>query len=123
MTTPAPRFRGKTVLVTGGGTGIGRAIAEAFAREAATVVVSGRRPAPLAATVERIRARGGDAVPADLTRSDQVATLLRTVVDRHGRLDIAVNNAGISAPGRVGELTEAAWTTSWRSISPVSGSR
>ena len=106
------RFTGKVVLVTGGGSGIGRATALAFAREGATVVVAGRRPEPLAGTVALVAAAGGraSAVTADVTREADAARMARTVVERHGRLDVAFNNAGIFAAGPVTELDEAAWS-------------
>ncbi|MEW1638439.1 SDR family oxidoreductase [Streptomyces sp. NPDC093801] len=91
------RFTGKTVLVTGAGSGIGRAIALAFAAEGARVVAAGRTAAPLEETVALIAAAGGTAaaVPADVTDSGRLAGLVRETVDRFGGLDVAVNNAGI----------------------------
>lgn len=90
------RLKDKIALVTGGGTGIGRAIALRFGLEGATVVVNGRREAPLWAVADAIRATGGraDAVSADVTRAAEVARLVRAVVEAHGRLDILVNSAG-----------------------------
>jgi len=106
MTTCAQTFDGQTVLVTGGGTGIGQAVALAFARRGATVVVTGRRAGPLTETVGQIEALGGkaSAITANVTRSDQVAALLDAVADRHGHLGIAVNNAGMAVPGLVADL-------------------
>jgi NAD(P)-dependent dehydrogenase (short-subunit alcohol dehydrogenase family) len=91
------RLEDKVTLVTGAGTGIGRAIARRFALEGATVVVAGRRAAPLGATVEAIAAEGGraHAVTADVTRPDDAARLVRAAVDQAGPLDVLVNNAGV----------------------------
>ncbi|MFH0516167.1 SDR family NAD(P)-dependent oxidoreductase [Streptomyces sp. M41] len=96
------RFEDKVVLITGGGTGIGRSIALAFARQGATVVVSGRRVEELKATVAAIEAEGGtaDACPADVTDDTQVGELVGTVVARYGALHIACNNAGVPGSGR-----------------------
>lgn len=111
--TPQPTdFADTVVLVTGGGTGIGQATARAFARAGATVVVAGRSPDPLAETVKLVDAEGGraDAVTADVTRADEVARLVGETVDRHGGLDVAVNNAGILGPaGPLVDLGEDAW--------------
>ena len=100
------RFTGKVVLVTGGGSGIGRATAKAFAAEGATVVVAGRDEQRLASAVREI---GGDAsaVTVDVTDSGDVARMVETVVARHGGLHVAFNNAGIlGEPGPVADLRE-----------------
>ncbi|MFI6321838.1 SDR family NAD(P)-dependent oxidoreductase [Nonomuraea sp. NPDC050556] len=102
------RFENKVVLVTGGSSGIGRAAAQAFAKEGATVVVAGRGEEQLAETVALI---GGGAswVRADVSSDQDVARLVGTVVDRHGGLDVAFNNAGIFAGGTVDGLDPADW--------------
>lgn len=101
------RFAGKVVLVTGGSSGIGRATARAFADEGATVVIAGRDEQRLASAVKEI---GGDAsaVTVDVTDSGDVSRMVETVVARHGRLDVAFNNAGIlGSPAPVADLGEA----------------
>ncbi|MER7772854.1 glucose 1-dehydrogenase [Kitasatospora sp. NPDC096140] len=109
MTT---RFADKSVLVTGGGSGIGRAIALAFAREGARVAVAGRTAAPLTETVELIEQAGGKAVAltGDVTNGEDAARLVRETVEQFGGLDVAVNNAGvIGALGPVADIDEAEW--------------
>jgi NAD(P)-dependent dehydrogenase (short-subunit alcohol dehydrogenase family) len=98
---------GKVALVTGGGSGIGRASAEALAAAGAKVVVSGRRTGPGEETVRRIESQGGEAVfvQADVTREADVARLVEAAIERFGRLDIAFNNAGTE--GQPKPLTEA----------------
>lgn len=106
------RFTSKVVLVTGGGSGIGRAAALAFAAEGATVAVAGRSPEPLAETVKLIAAAGGEAstVVADVARESDVVDMVETVVARHGGLHVAFNNAGVFVPGGVADLSLAEWT-------------
>ena len=105
------RFTGRVALVTGGGSGIGRATALAFAREGATVVVAGRAAEPLARTVTLIEDAGGtaSAVTADVSRPEDVARIVATAVEHHGGLHIAFNNAAVLGTGPVTGIDEATW--------------
>lgn len=87
---------GTVALVTGGGTGIGRATALELARTGARVAVCGRRPELLEGTRAAVVALGGEclAVATDLREPDQVDALVAAVLERFGRLDVLVNNAG-----------------------------
>jgi len=87
-------------IVTGGGTGIGRAVALALAREGYAVVVAGRRREPLDATVEQGRASGARmlAVPTDVAEPASVRALFAAAHETFGRLDLLFNNAGLGAP-------------------------
>jgi citronellol/citronellal dehydrogenase len=87
---------GQVCVVSGAGTGLGAATAIELSRLGATVVGCGRRPEPLAATVETIRGAGGEAEaePMDIRDADAVGRLFDGVLERHGRVDVLVNNAG-----------------------------
>ena len=91
------RLAGKRALITGGGTGIGRATAELFAREGAAVMVSGRRETELAETVRRVAAGGGRAglVAGDVSSPADAERMVRETVTALGGIDLLVNNAGI----------------------------
>lgn len=94
---PVDRMRGKVCLVTGGGSGIGRAAALKMAEEgAAAVLIAGRREPEIEKTAAECLSLGsqGLAIKTDITRVDDVARLVETAVERYGRLDVAFNNAG-----------------------------
>jgi 3-oxoacyl-[acyl-carrier protein] reductase len=92
------KLAGKLALVTGGGSGIGRAIAVLFANEGADVVVAGRRREPLDETLTLLPKGGKScAITADVSQSASVRSLFEEITRRFGRLDILVNNAGSPA--------------------------
>lgn len=97
---------GRVTLVTGAGGGIGQAAALTMARERATVVIADRDPAGSVATLEMLKARGGHslAVTIDTSVASEVEALIQRTVDAYGRLDCAVNNAGIQ--GQIASTTE-----------------
>jgi NAD(P)-dependent dehydrogenase (short-subunit alcohol dehydrogenase family) len=89
-------FAGKVAVITGAGSGIGRATALAFARQGAAVVAAGRRIAEGESLAAAIAAAGGRArfVPTDVTRPDEIERLMTAAVDAFGGIDILFNNAG-----------------------------
>lgn len=108
---------GKVALVTGGGRGIGKAIAEALAEAGARVVISGRREEWLAPTLAELTGRGLScaSVVADVTQPDDAERTVRTALDAFGSLDILVNNAGQSW----GQPTEEMPLARWRQVIDV----
>ncbi len=111
MESHTAELAGRVAVITGAGRGLGRAIATALAKAGATVVLTGRRAAPLEAAVEAIRADGGraGALACDVTCEEAVRALAETVRRWHGRTDILVNNAGINVRKPVTEFTLAEW--------------
>jgi NAD(P)-dependent dehydrogenase (short-subunit alcohol dehydrogenase family) len=107
-----PRLSGKAALITGGGTGIGRACALLFAREGARVVVGARRKEPLDAVVREIEIAGGKAlaVICDVTDRVSAEAAIAETAKQFGRLDILVNNAGAVVVATVEQTSDEDWS-------------
>jgi NAD(P)-dependent dehydrogenase (short-subunit alcohol dehydrogenase family) len=108
----AGEFAGKVVVITGGSRGIGRGIAEAFAREGATLVLAASSAENLAAAADAIK-KSGAAEPltcaGDLRTLEGCQKLFKTTNDKHGRCDILINCAGATRAGNFVELDDAVW--------------
>lgn len=102
---------GTVALVTGGGTGLGRATALELARSGARVVICGRRSEPLAETGRAIASLGGEglAVPADVREPEQVDALVEAALERFGRIDVLVNNAGGQFIAKAEDISPNGW--------------
>ncbi len=107
------RLQGKTAIITGAGTGIGRGIALEFAKQGARVVVVGRRMEPLKRVVEDIEKLNAQAlaVSCDVSDMTEVQSLMAKVMQAFGTIDILVNNAGVYIPHDALAMTEEEWNT------------
>jgi len=113
MESVLDRFRldGKVALVTGGARGLGAVFSTALASAGAGVALTSRDLDQAERHAEAIRGAGGEslAIAADVSRSDEVASMVAQVLDRFGRLDILVNNAGVNVRGPIEQLREEDW--------------
>jgi len=109
------RLDDKIALVTGGGAGIGRAIAETFAREGARVMIADRDGAAAKEVADAIVKSNGaaSAHEVDVTDTAQVKNLMEEIGAAHGRLDVLVNNAGVGERGDFRHLSDEAWARVW----------
>ena len=105
------RLEGKAALITGAGSGIGRAAARLFSSEGARLVISGRRPEPLEETAEALREAGGEVLvaPGDVSRSEDAQGMINAVVDAYGKLDVMFCNAGVQHRTTVVDMPEEAY--------------
>lgn len=101
----------RAALVTGGGTGLGRAIAEMLVRAGINCMVTGRRRAPLVEVAEYLRDAPGTVIPeeSDITLPDHRARLVKSCVEQFGRLDVLVNNAGVDHAAPLLDYDEDGW--------------
>ena len=107
---------GKVIIITGGGTGLGRSMAYCLAAEGASVVVAARRVAPLEETAAGVRKLGGKAlvIPTDVTVPAQCNNLIAKSIEEMGKIDVLINNAGIVRGEQrvpIWNITDEAWRT------------
>ena len=107
-------LEGKSVVITGGGTGLGLAMVRAMARAGADLVIAGRRTGPIEEAAAEAESLGGRAVSVatDVTDSTQVANLMKTCLDRFGKIDVLLNNAGAVSDNvrkPIWDLTDEEW--------------
>jgi citronellol/citronellal dehydrogenase len=102
---------GRAVLITGGGTGIGRATAKAFAASGARVAICGRRTEPLEAVRAELESKKAEcmAMPCDIREPDQVTRLVDSALERFGAIDVLVNNAGGQFEAPAEEISPRGW--------------
>ena len=105
------QLEGKVCIITGGGTGIGKGIARAFAKEGATLVLAARQLDRLNDSAEEMRGYGAptNVVQTDVTSEEQVKRLFETTLTDNGKLDILVNNSGVFDGGPIDEIPLETW--------------
>ena len=112
---------GKVAVITGASSGIGRATALAFAAEGAAVALGGRKQSALDEVTSAVEVQGGRALAQSMDVRDegQVAALIDEAVSRFGRIDIMVNNAGVSHPGTIIEEMQSGYMLKDRLLRPA----
>ncbi|MEM7009113.1 MAG: SDR family oxidoreductase [Thermodesulfobacteriota bacterium] len=110
------RFKDKTVIITGGGTGIGRETALLFAQESANVVIVGRRSEKLEEVQQESKKFGPelDYIAGDISIEETCKTVVDYVIEKYGHINILINNAGILHPGTTHEISSEHWDDTFR---------
>lgn len=105
------RFKDKTVIITGGGTGIGRETALLFAEEGANVLIAGRRMDKLREVQQESRKFGPeiDYLVSDISDENRCKSIVEYAIEKYGHIDILFNNAGILLPGSTHEISSLEW--------------
>jgi len=105
------KLKDKVTIITGATKGIGLACAEEFAKEGSKVVLSGRTESLGEDAAERIRAEGGDAVfvRCDISKNAQIQNLVQKTIEKYGRIDVVVNNAGVNHSANFFDISEEDW--------------
>ena len=105
------KLDGQTAIVTGAGRGIGRATALAFAREGASVVLAARSVSEIETVADEIRGAGGESlpVPTDVSNKSEVDAMVKQALDRFGKVDLLVNNAGVAIHNPIPLIREEDW--------------
>ncbi|MCW9036117.1 MAG: SDR family oxidoreductase [Alphaproteobacteria bacterium] len=107
------KLDGRVAIITGGGTGIGKGIAEAFAQEGATVVLASRNKGNLEQVASTIVKAGGQAIsiPTDVSKEADVQSLFAHTIEAFGKVDVLVNNSGFFGAGPIDEMSLNTWQT------------
>ena len=110
------QLKDKVIIVTGGGRGIGKALAVGYAQEGAKIVAASRSKGQLDQVVEKIQSQGGQAisVPTDVRSLPQAKNLAQQTVDQFGKIDVLVNNAGINPRGLFLDSKSEEWEQAWQ---------
>ena len=105
------KLKDQTAIVTGAGRGIGRATALAFTHEGANVVLVARTASEIEAVAEAIQKTGREAlaVPTDVANKSEVQSMVRKTLERFGKVDILMNNAGVAGTSPIPKITEELW--------------
>lgn len=103
------KLEGKVALITGGGTGIGAAIARRFVEEGAKVCITGRRKEPLEKVAQTLKADSAIICQGDIAKFEDAQRMVETTVKFGGKLNVLVNNAGIDPPGTIADVDIALW--------------
>ncbi len=111
MNITEKKLNGKVIVITGASSGIGKAIALQLAENGATVVLGARRVEKIAALADQIQKAGGAAkyIATDVKKKDDLYALIQAAVNTYGRIDVIINNAGISELSRIDELDIDGW--------------